>query len=149
MKLHKKNSRHLELVQEFLNDPQAAIAEFSREFEFGFCEILRNKYPTTNVAKYKIFGEYKWSRRSVHVKYTKWKTYDAFLEYLENKCVIQLVESGEAIRLQSRQPTNEPQPTKKRKLEATPATIQKQISPESLPTDLPQHRETLLLAVNS
>ena len=72
------------------------MAEFSREFERGYMDLLRFNYGGKRVKANEVYQEYIKHKEHVHMNSTAWHTLTGFVNYLGRvgKCKVDNTEKG-------------------------------------------------------
>lgn len=105
-KCHTMSESHQRQLLLFAENPDNYIDEFSKDFEDGYCELLKRRFGTRRVHCNIVYQEYIADREHVHMNATQWETLTEFVKWLgrEGKCVVDETEKGWFVQYIDRDP---------------------------------------------
>eukprot|EP00906_Rhabdomonas_costata_P022868 RCo032930 len=118
-KNHCTSESHLRQMRLFAEDKDQFIESYSRLFEQGYLETLKQRHGTTRIKANRVYQEYISDRHHVHMNATKWLTLSNFVKYLgrTGQCVVDQTPKGWFITLIDRDPAKAQREMEKRKKE--------------------------------
>lgn len=105
-KCHMMSESHQRQLLLFAENPDEYVDTFSKDFEDGYCELLRRRFGTKRVHANIVYQEYIADRDHVHMNSTMWETLTDFVKWLgrEGKCVVDYTEKGWFVQYIDRDP---------------------------------------------
>ncbi|KAK7484121.1 hypothetical protein BaRGS_00024610 [Batillaria attramentaria] len=105
-KCHMMSEAHQRQLLLFAENPDEYVDSFSKEFEDGYCELLKRRFGTKRVHANIVYQEYIADREHVHMNSTMWETLTDFVKWLgrEGKCVVDYTEKGWFVQYIDRDP---------------------------------------------
>lgn len=79
---HINSASHKRKVEEFAENPEEIIGNYSVKFETNILQILRDKYSGRKVRLGELFKEFIDDRTYIDINMTRWKNLDEFWRYL-------------------------------------------------------------------
>lgn len=82
------------------------VAQYSRQFEKVFLDILRRRHGTLKISANRVYQEVIQDKEHVHMNATRWSTLSGFVQYLgkTGKCIVEESERGWNIQYIERDP---------------------------------------------
>ncbi|XP_076448545.1 DNA/RNA-binding protein KIN17-like [Babylonia areolata] len=95
-KCHMMSESHQRQLLLFAENPDEYVDTFSKEFEEGYCELLKRRFGTKRVHANIVYQEYIAHKDHVHMNSTMWETLTDFVKWLgrEGKCTVDYTEKG-------------------------------------------------------
>lgn len=105
-KCHMMSEAHQRQLLLFAENPDEYVDSFSKEFEDGYCELLKRRFGTKRVHANIVYQEYIADREHVHMNSTMWETLTDFVKWLgrEGKCIVDYTEKGWFVQYVDRDP---------------------------------------------
>lgn len=105
-KCHTTSESHQRQLLLFADNADKYIDEFSKEFEEGYCELLKRQFGTKRVNANRVYQDYISDRNHLHMNSTQWETLTDFVKWLgrEGKCVVDETEKGWFVQYIDRDP---------------------------------------------
>uniref|UniRef100_A0A1B6GLL9 DNA/RNA-binding protein Kin17 WH-like domain-containing protein n=1 Tax=Cuerna arida TaxID=1464854 RepID=A0A1B6GLL9_9HEMI len=105
-KCHTTSESHQRQLLIFADNADKYIDEFSKEFEEGYCELLKRQFGTKRVNANRVYQDYISDRNHLHMNSTQWETLTEFVKWLgrEGKCVVDETEKGWFVQYIDRDP---------------------------------------------
>lgn len=105
-KCHMMSESHQRQLLLFAENPDEYVDNFSKEFEEGYCELLKRRFGTKRVHCNIVYQEYIAHREHVHMNSTMWETLTDFVKWLgrEGKCIVDYTEKGWFVQYVDRDP---------------------------------------------
>lgn len=105
-KCHTTSESHQRQLLLFADNADKYIDEFSKEFEEGYCELLKRQFGTKRVNANRVYQDYIADRNHLHMNSTQWETLTEFVKWLgrEGKCVVDETEKGWFVQYIDRDP---------------------------------------------
>lgn len=105
-KCHTTSESHQRQLLLFADNADKYIDEFSKEFEEGYCELLKRQFGTKRVNANRVYQDYISDRNHLHMNSTQWETLTEFVKWLgrEGKCVVDETEKGWFVQYIDRDP---------------------------------------------
>ncbi|KAK7102717.1 DNA/RNA-binding protein KIN17-like [Littorina saxatilis] len=105
-KCHMMSESHQRQLLLFAENPDEYVDSFSKEFEEGYCELMKRRFGTKRVHSNIVYQEYIAIRDHVHMNSTMWETLTEFVKWLgrEGKCVVDYTEKGWFVQYIDRDP---------------------------------------------
>ncbi|KAL8595195.1 hypothetical protein ACOMHN_013868 [Nucella lapillus] len=105
-KCHMMSESHQRQLLLFAENPDEYVDSFSKEFEEGYCELLKRRFGTKRVHVNIVYQEYIAHRDHVHMNSTMWETLTDFVKWLgrEGKCTVDYTEKGWFVQYIDRDP---------------------------------------------
>lgn len=91
-KCHCESLSHQRNLEAFAENPDRFIEKFSKNFQAGFVDILRNRFGTSQVKANNVYQEYIKDKEHVHMNATKWVTLGDFVKNLGREGVAKVRE---------------------------------------------------------
>lgn len=79
-----KSSTHLGNMRLFAENPNDFIAEYSRNFERDFLELLSKRHLSKRVLANTVYKEFISDKQHTHMNGTRWSTLTGFIMYLKD-----------------------------------------------------------------
>lgn len=110
---HCKSEPHLRKIITLGPKAGQTIAEFSRQFQYEFVQLLRTRHNTQRVRANAVYNEYIQDRDHVHMNATRWVTLSGFIMTLGKAGIVKVDEDDKGLWIQW--------------IDNTPATLAKQV----------------------
>uniref|UniRef100_A0A1B6CFY9 DNA/RNA-binding protein Kin17 WH-like domain-containing protein n=1 Tax=Clastoptera arizonana TaxID=38151 RepID=A0A1B6CFY9_9HEMI len=105
-KCHTTSESHQRQLLIFADNADKYIDEFSKEFQEGYCELLKRQFGTKRVNANRVYQDYISDRNHLHMNSTQWETLTEFVKWLgrEGFCVVDETEKGWFVQYIDRDP---------------------------------------------
>lgn len=105
-KCHTTSESHQRQLLLFADNADKYIDEFSKEFQEGYCELLKRQFGTKRVNANRVYQDYIADRNHLHMNSTQWETLTDFVKWLgrEGFCVVDETEKGWFVQYIDRDP---------------------------------------------
>lgn len=105
-KCHTSSESHQRQLLIFADNADKYIDEFSREFQEGYCELLKRQFGTKRVNANRVYQDYIADRNHLHMNSTQWETLTDFVKWLgrQGLCAVDETEKGWFVQYIDRDP---------------------------------------------
>lgn len=105
-KCHTSSESHQRQLLIFADNADKYIDEFSKEFQEGYCELLKRQFGTKRVNANRVYQDYISDRNHLHMNSTQWETLTDFVKWLGRQgiCTVDETEKGWFVQYIDRDP---------------------------------------------
>lgn len=105
-KCHTSSESHQRQLLIFADNADKYIDEFSKEFQEGYCELLKRQFGTKRVNANRVYQDYISDRNHLHMNSTQWETLTEFVKWLGRQgiCAVDETEKGWFVQYIDRDP---------------------------------------------
>jgi len=95
-KCHTMSESHQRQLLLFADQPNKFLADYSKDFEKGFMNLLKRSHGTKRVFANMVYQNYIKEKDHIHMNATRWETLSGFVQYLgkSGQCIVDRQEKG-------------------------------------------------------